>query len=735
MKSESPSVSDSAVGNVTNEAVLKEISAQLRSNKKHVKKLRREVRDNKEDTKNLLMKLRQEFQVNKKHLKTLHREVQDGKKEIEDCKKRLNAMAYNNMARTINQGLKDTRSELMPLRNHRNEVIEGVPDWVESFWSLTGQFAQVCKMASVSVPLDGEEMFWKWNRNGAIAVLLNWTSGTIPRSVGHKDAFGLDEAMRGLEIAEATAEFKGGIQHENELGVVEHCPDWYPSEYTHVKIEYRPHIYGDGDYPKHTNELPYPLTVAQSLAFARPFDMATAKQKMVPRTWKMPLATSNTTNPLAASLALYPVLETLVSFLPPFDVVTLTQVSQTLHAHIRMHDATVKGNILSKTLCPGLGCYMRSKLHCACAAKNFRQSIRCTSDGFGTESRPCVECGVNTCDECRIHIFYNYLAEDAQYDQRRWWAGFFFLNAASIAVFPPKNGDASAWYRPVKEMEPLHDQGRFHIPLHIPAIGDPEPIDKLLDVNLGERQVFVPTGRTQYPYSGNEIVSYLNTTVVRRKELLCSACFQKRHKPGSSPCSCTLRKRFLDRWVCVGCYTKENESDKAISSHVVVHDADGSGHRHLCGCGASFGAGPQPKILCNWCKGEVTGEWDDASNEIGDEDPEDPENPEHNEDDAEQDEEHSAADFAYLGPGELGYARNRDTSLSVYVDGTRIRGEQLGRGIIRRWRVEEGLPEECTCCLCGDGNVRRKHEGHDDDNEEWETDEEGYTVADGNENG
>ena len=92
MKSESPSVSDSAVGNVTNEAVLKEISAQLRSNKKHVKKLRREVRDNKEDTKNLLMKLRQEFQVNKKHLKTLHREVQDGKKEIEDCKKRLDAM-------------------------------------------------------------------------------------------------------------------------------------------------------------------------------------------------------------------------------------------------------------------------------------------------------------------------------------------------------------------------------------------------------------------------------------------------------------------------------------------------------------------------------------------------------------------------------------------------------------------------------------------------------------------
>lgn len=430
--------------------------------------------------------------------------------------------------------------------------------------------------------------------------------------------------------------------------------------------------------------------------------------------------------------------QTLVSFLPPFDVVTLTQVSQTLHTHIRMHDATVKANLLSKTLCPGLGCYMRSAFHCACAAKNFLPSIRCAGDGFRTESRPCVVCGVNTCNECRIHVFYNYLNEDAQYDQRRWWAGFFFLNPASIAVFPPKDGGVSAWYRPVKEMEPLHDQGRFHIPLHIPAIGNPEPIERFLDVNLGERQFITPTGRTQYPYSGNEIVSFLNMTVIRRKELLCSACFQKRHKHGTSRCSCTLRKRFLDRWVCVGCYTKENDADKAISSHVVVHDADGSGHRHLCDCGASFGAGPQPKILCNWCKGEVTGEWDDARHEIGDEDPEDPENSEgtqDNEDDPEQGEEHSAADFAYLGPGELGYAKNRDMSLSVYVNGTRIRGEQLGRGMIRRWRAKEGMPAECICCLCEDSDVHHNHEGDGDDGEERETDEDSDMAADGIEDG
>lgn len=434
--------------------------------------------------------------------------------------------------------------------------------------------------------------------------------------------------------------------------------------------------------------------------------------------------------------------QTLVSFLPPFDVITLTQVSQTLHGHIRMHDATVKANLLSKTLCPGVGSYMRSLLHCACTAKKFHRTIRCAGDGFRTESRPCVECGVNTCNECRIHVFYNYLIEDVQYDQRRWWAGFFFLDAAAIAVFPPKNGDVSAWHHPVEEMEPLHDQGRFHIPLHIPAIGDPEPIERFLDVNLGEQQLITPTGRTQYPYSGNEIVSSLNVAVMTRKELLCSTCFRERQKNGSSPCSCTLRKRFLDRWVCMDCYTKENEADKAISSHVVVQDADGSGHRHLCDCGASFGAGPQPKILCNWCKGEVTGEWDDARDEIGGGDPEDAENPEDTQDDAddgEQDEEHSATDFAFLEPGELGYARNRDESLSVYINGARIRGERLGRAMIRRWREEEGMPVECICCLCEGGDACHNHdENHNElgeDGGEWEADEDGNTTADGIENG
>lgn len=411
----------------------------------------------------------------------------------------------------------------------------------------------------------------------------------------------------------------------------------------------------------------------------------------------------------------------------------MTQLCQTLHSHIQIHDARVKANLLSKTLCAGLGSYLRTLFHCACTAKSFRLTIGCASDGFRTESRPCVECGINTCDECRIHVFYNHLVEDAGYDQRRWWAGFFFLNTASISVLPPKHGDVSAWYRPIEEMEPLHDRGRFHIPLHIPAIGDPEPIERLLDINLGEQQIISPLGRTQPPYSGNEIVSFLNMIITLRKELVCLACFKERQKKGSSRCSCTLRKRFLDRWLCVGCYVKEDHADKAMASHIVVQDDDGGGHRHLCACGASFGAGPQPKILCNWCKGEVAGEWVDAENEMEDRDAEEPEEEE------QQDEEHSAADFAHMEPGELGFAKNCDKSLSVYVDGTCIRGERLGRGIVRKWRLEEGLPDDCICCLCedGDANHNHNHDGNDgegnDDGDERGTNENSTTAIDDDE--
>jgi hypothetical protein len=357
--------------------------------------------------------------------------------------------------------------------------------------------------------------------------------------------------------------------------------------------------------------------------------------------------------------------------------------------------------------------------------------IDCRKFGFETESRPCVDCGINTCDECRIHVFYNSLTEDSGFDKRRWWAGFYFLQPSAIAVYPTKDSDNSAWHRPIEEMLPLHDQGRVHIPLNlnIGAIGDPEPIARMLDLDLGTRQFISPRGRTQFPYSGDSIVSFLNMIVNKRKDLACPSCYQERQKKGVVPCSCTLRKRFLDRWLCATCYIKEDKADEDLRCHVPITDEIGQGHVHVCDCGAELAPEVRPKVMCNWCKGEIErptqGTEDAAASENEEEEEEEEEAK-----DEEDDEDHSAADFADAPQDALAFAENRDGSLSVYVNGERIRGERLGRAIIRQWMAMQGKHVECICCLCNGSD--HAHAGTDEENGrgDEDNDEEGWVDTD-----
>jgi len=421
-------------------------------------------------------------------------------------------------------------------------------------------------------------------------------------------------------------------------------------------------------------------------------------------------------------------LQALVPLLVPERLVTLTQLCQTVHGHLRMDDASAKANLLSKTLCSGFGSFVRMSTHCPCPAKTFHPVMVCPRGGFGAESHPCVGCGVNTCDECRIHVFYNFMTDDSGLDQRRWWAGYYFLNPTAVAVYPPKNSDGSAWHLPVKEMLPRHDQGRVHIPLDIGALGDPEPIEPILDLNLGTHQFISPRGRTQFPYSGNNIVSFLNLTVNKRKDLACPSCYLERQNQGVAPCSCTLRKRFLDRWLCMHCYIEEVNVDDKLRCHVVKASEVGQGHIHVCSCGTEFTPDIIPKVMCNWCKGEITeleqGTEDDATSENAEYNSEEEEEELENGDD---EEDHSAADFAGLPLDEFGYAENRDGSLSVYVNGECIRGERLGRAMIRQWKRIQGEHVECTCCICDEKDSMHAHAGdvsEDEDEDEGE-DEDG----------
>ena len=393
-----------------------------------------------------------------------------------------------------------------------------------------------------------------------------------------------------------------------------------------------------------------------------------------------------------------------------------------------MHDVNVKANLLAKTLCPGRGLELRKKIHCSCAGKGFSPSIGCAgATGFNVQSRPCHGCGINTCDECRIHVLYQVFTQDPGIDMHRWWAGYLFLNPRVVAIYPPKNEDNALWNLPADQMMPLHDQGHFHVPINIIAVADPEPIARMLDINLG-RHAIEPRGRTTFPYSGRPVVSDLVDIQKSRLERMCHACFERHQAQKLPPCSCTLRKRFLDRWLCIPCYMKEDESDTALVEIEDLGDDQYSITR-VCECGAPLNEEKDWINICGWCKGTVAGalpmnsdDPDETVSYDGDDDDDD------EDEDEDEDEDHSASDFANEPADSFCIAKNRDGSITVYVNGNRIRGHHLSHALVAAWLSTQGVKQACNCCHCKSHEHPPGHQYHHDNSE---TDEAMGTAASG----
>jgi hypothetical protein len=422
--------------------------------------------------------------------------------------------------------------------------------------------------------------------------------------------------------------------------------------------------------------------------------------------------------PVLLELALAENTKSLASHLQPDDVVKVSLLSQTLHGLVRWHDAKAKANLLTKTLCPGKGMFLRSLAHCPCAMRSFHLTMGCSGEGFPATTKPCTKCGVNTCDECRIHVLYQVGTEVPGLDNHRWWAGYFFLHKAALSIYPPKQGDIGAWYLPPGTNMPLHDQGRFHAPLQVTGVADPEPIDRTLDINLG-RHYITPRGRTEFPYSGWSTIGFLHHIGKMRREYACLACYREEEAHQGqqlSPCSCTLRKRFLDRWLCISCYVKEALADEEVFRRKEVEIFNG--HEHIaswsCRCGTKLTPDCEHRIICNWCKGCI----DRHATQISDDEMTES-------DDEEWDEDHSLSDIDHLPPSAMKYVRNHDNSLTIHTNETRVRGEKISRGAITEWMKELGEEVECTCCKCGIDPHEHGH-GHgvdgDEDNEDGEDD-------------
>jgi len=382
--------------------------------------------------------------------------------------------------------------------------------------------------------------------------------------------------------------------------------------------------------------------------------------------------------------------------------VTLTATCQALHTQIRMDDSSAKANLLTKTLCPGLGLAARMVDHCPCKTRGWHKSLGCGGDGYDAESRPCLKCGINTCDECRIHVIYQVYMQDPGLDNRRWWAGYLLTYFMPFALHPPIGDDGASWHLPVDLTKAHHDQGRFHVPLHIDAIADPEPIDRILDVNLGRHHI-TPAGRITAPFDGDQLVNFFNMAAESRRELVCVPCFEKHQTQGFAPCSCTFRKRMLDRWVCIPCYAKEKAEEDALAQRRVFHGKTSHILSRACRCGDKITPDDEYMAICNWCNGRVEYTNED---EVDDEDAKTFSN---NDDD----EDNAAPAPTDLPPDHIGLAHNKDGTVSAFFNGERISGERLGYETVVRYAVSKGADLGCACCTCPDRGCQHGHDHSD----------------------
>ena len=334
-------------------------------------------------------------------------------------------------------------------------------------------------------------------------------------------------------------------------------------------------------------------------------------------------------------------------------------------------------------------------------------------------------------------MVYQFYVEDPGVNKHRWWAGTFLDNPDSFAMYPPKDADqAASWHLPLDLLKPHHDQGRAHIPLYIDAIADPEPLDRILDMDLG-RGIITPKGRTTMPYAGHNLMMMFNLQALKRQEMVCSSCFDEVQKMESKPepCSCTFRKRYLDRWICFPCVMKEEAEMTAARVKQTEVETIGPMHYHLnswnCRCGVTIMADDEPQAICNWCQGPIVD--DEAVDEDENEtiiDIEDEESQENEDENAGPEPGNLSADF-------MGMVKNKDGSVSVWLNGERIHGESLSRETVLKFAHAHGEDVGCSCCHCHHGLKRHIHheveqgEAGDYDNNKPMS-EEDDNVADGN---
>ncbi|KAF2473644.1 uncharacterized protein BDR25DRAFT_124254 [Lindgomyces ingoldianus] len=318
----------------------------------------------------------------------------------------------------------------------------------------------------------------------------------------------------------------------------------------------------------------------------------------------------NETPQLLHLLTQYSTLECLAAHLFAKDLLSLASTSRAAHqAMLRSRESTF--NLLKKASCDGSGVRIRRTFHQK--SRFFHdfdclENTRCGTDekNWPVASHPCISCGVKTCQECRTHCVYQNCYQPAdEEDELPNYSGHVLLSEHEMSILSPEHlGETGSWTSSTSL--PHHDEGFLDSPLDSGAFSGIELIDDIIDTNLGKGEL-KGTDSSDSPHPSAVIQAFWELSE-RRKRILCKECFEH-HLPDEyvppKPCCCTFRSRFLDRWLCLKCYQREERFIKTFPHGLkVYHSADyASVYLKKCTCGGNIDG--EPRVLCLWCWGEV----------------------------------------------------------------------------------------------------------------------------------
>lgn len=124
----------------------------------------------------------------------------------------------------------------------------------------------------------------------------------------------------------------------------------------------------------------------------------------------------------------------------------------------------------------------------------------------------------------------------------------------------------------------------------------------LLNIDLESRRRLMPLNPAGH-IDPLTVTRYLDQVVQVRLLYVyfCTPCFNARESTPAR-CRCTLRSRFLERWLCIGCADHEQHEDEDLFG---VNNPLYGGSICPCGKEMDWVNSASYKIICRWCKGEV----------------------------------------------------------------------------------------------------------------------------------